>query len=143
VLGGARLPGGEDCTNEFLPLRQEAEKHGAMIKSASVNHAPPDETCKLFVAYGQSQLKMIKYIESHQAKCGIPPQIGDQLRAGRKNTEVIQKKVCDAAKQQHPKWLQITNRLRYFVRPDPISKVGSWSTWNDADLAMKHIFAAS
>jgi hypothetical protein len=88
-----------------------------MIKTASENHAPPDETCKLFVAYGQSELKMIKYIESHQAKCGIPRQVGDQLRAGRKNTEVIQKKVCDAARQQHPKWLQIANRLRLSGTP--------------------------
>jgi hypothetical protein len=95
-------PGGEDCMNGFLPLRQEAEKRGAMIKKASDSHVTPDEACKLFVAYGQSELKMIKYIESHQAKCGIPAQVGDQLKAGRKNTEVIQKKVCDAARQQRP-----------------------------------------
>jgi hypothetical protein len=92
-------PGGDECMNGFMPLRQEAEKRGAMIKTASDRHATPDEACKLFVAYGQSELKMIKYIESHQAKCGIPAQVGDQLKAGRKNTEVIQKKVCDAAKQ--------------------------------------------
>jgi hypothetical protein len=92
-------PGAEDCMNGFLPLRQEAEKRGAMIKKASDSRATPDQACKLFLAYGQSELKMIKYIESHQAKCGIPAQVGDQLKAGRKNTEVIQKKVCDAAKQ--------------------------------------------
>jgi hypothetical protein len=95
-------PGGEDCMNGFLPLRQEAERRGAMIKTASDRHATPDETCKLFVAYGQSELRMIKYIESRQANCGIPPEIGDRLRSGRKNTEVIQKKVCDAARQQRP-----------------------------------------
>ena len=83
----------------FLPLRQEAEKRGGLIRTASDRHATPDEACKLFVAYGQSELKMIKYIESHQAKCGIPAQVGDQLRQGHKNTEGIQKKVCDAAKQ--------------------------------------------
>jgi hypothetical protein len=95
-------PGAEDCMNGFLPLRQEAEKRGAMIKKASDSRATPDQACKLFLAYGQSELKMIKYIESHQAKCGIPPQVGDQLRAGRKNTEIIQKKVRDAARQQRP-----------------------------------------
>jgi hypothetical protein len=94
-------PAGEDCMYGFLPLREEAEKRGAMIKKAD-SHATPDQACKLFVAYGQSELKMIRYIESHQAKCGIPPQVGEQLRSGRKNTEVIQKKVCDAARQQRP-----------------------------------------
>jgi hypothetical protein len=37
---------------------------------------------------------MIKYIETNSAKCGIPPQIADQLRRGHKNTEKIQKQVC-------------------------------------------------
>ena len=38
---------------------------------------------------------MIKYVETHAAKCGIPPQISDQLKNGHKNTENMQKKVCD------------------------------------------------
>jgi hypothetical protein len=43
---------------------------------------------------------MIGYVEGHSAKCGIPPQIGQQLKAGHKNTEKMQKQVCNAA-QQH------------------------------------------
>ena len=42
---------------------------------------------------------MIKYVESHAAKCGIPPQIGDQLKNGHKNTETMQQKVCSVAEQ--------------------------------------------
>jgi len=37
---------------------------------------------------------MIKYVESHAAKCGIPTQISDQMKAGHKTTETMQKKVC-------------------------------------------------
>ncbi len=40
---------------------------------------------------------MIKYVEANAAKCGIPPQIPEQLKNGHKNTETMQKKVCDAA----------------------------------------------
>lgn len=107
VSGGFASPGGpqqagpsDQCMNGFLPLRQEAEKRGAMIKAASDRHAPPDEACKLLGNFAQSESKMIKYIESHQQKCGIPPQVGEQLKSGHKNTESMVKKVCAVAQQQ-------------------------------------------
>ncbi|WP_439359840.1 hypothetical protein [Bradyrhizobium sp. DASA03007] len=90
---------GEDCMKAFIPLREEAEKRGKLIKAASDRHAPPDEACKLIGNFSQAELKMIKYIESHAAKCGIPPQIGEQMKTGHKNTETMQKKVCTVAQQ--------------------------------------------
>jgi hypothetical protein len=93
--GGA----GDQCMKQFMPLREEAEKRGKLIKAASDRHAPPDEACKLISSFGQAEMKMIKYVEAHAADCGIPPQIGDQLRTGHKNTEALQSKVCAVAKQ--------------------------------------------
>jgi hypothetical protein len=93
-------PGGDDCMNGFLSLRQEAEQRGAMIRTASDRHAPPDEACKLIGNFAQSEIKMIKYVEAHAQKCGIPPEVGEQMKTGHKNTENMMKKVCDAAKQQ-------------------------------------------
>jgi hypothetical protein len=90
---------GDDCMKGFLPLREEAEKRGKMIKVASDRHAPPDEACKLIGNFGQSEIKMIKYVETHAAKCGIPTQIADQLKTGHKNTEKMQKQVCTVAEQ--------------------------------------------
>jgi hypothetical protein len=90
----------DECMKGFIPLRQEAEKRGKLIKAASDRHAPPDEACKLIGNFGQSEIKMIKYVESHAAKCGIPPQIADQLKTGHKNTETMQQKVCGVAQQQ-------------------------------------------
>ena len=84
----------------FLPLRQEAEKRGKLIKAASDRHAPADEACKLIGNFAQSETKMVKYVETHAAKCGIPPQISDQLRTGHKNTEAMQQKICAVAQQQ-------------------------------------------
>jgi hypothetical protein len=88
------------CMKGFVPLREEAEKRGKLIKAASDRHAPPDEACKLIGNFGQAELKMLKYVESHAAKCGIPPQIADQLKNGHKNTENMQQKVCAVAQQQ-------------------------------------------
>src|SRR4051812_3390258 len=90
-------PGGEDCMKQFLPLRTEAEKRGALIKAASDRRAPPDEACKLIKNFAQSELKMIKYIETNAQKCGIPPQVGDQMKKGHKNTEAMQNKICGVA----------------------------------------------
>ena len=93
--GGAQ----EACMKAFMPLREEAEKRGKLIKAAGERKAGPDEACKLIGSYGQAELKMIKYVETNSAKCGIPPQIAEQLKTGHKNTETMQKKVCEAAQQ--------------------------------------------
>jgi hypothetical protein len=77
-----------------------SEKRGKMIKAASERHATPEEACKLIGNFSQSEIKMIKYVETNSAKCGIPQQIADQLKGGHKNTEAMQKKVCNVAQQQ-------------------------------------------
>jgi len=89
----------EACMKGFMPLREEAEKRGKLIKAASDRKAPPDEACKLITSFGQAETKMIKYVETNASKCGIPPQISDQLKAGHKNTETMQQKVCGVAQQ--------------------------------------------
>jgi len=90
----------DKCMKEFLPLREDAEKRGKLIKAASDRHAPPEEACKLIGSFGQAELKMVKFVEANAAKCGIPPQVPEQLRSGHKNTEIMLKKVCDAAQNQ-------------------------------------------
>jgi hypothetical protein len=89
----------DDCMKAFLPLREEAEKRGKLIKAASDRHAPPSEACKLIGNFAAAEVKMVKYVESHISKCGIPPQILDQLKNGHKGTESMQQKVCAAAEQ--------------------------------------------
>ena len=89
----------DDCMKAFVPLREEAEKRGKLIKAASERRAPPDEACKLIGNFSQAEIKMIKYVEANAAKCGIPPQIADQLKNGHKNTEKMQNQVCAVAAQ--------------------------------------------
>jgi hypothetical protein len=89
----------DDCMKAFLPMREEAEKRGKLIKAASDRHASPAEACKLIGNYAQVEIKMLKYVETHLTKCGIPPQILDQIKNGHKGTESMQQKVCAAAEQ--------------------------------------------
>jgi hypothetical protein len=82
---------------EFLPLREEAEKRGHALKAASDKHQGPDVACKLIGNFIQAEVKMMKYIETNSARCGIPPQISEQLKKGHKSSEAMQEKICSAA----------------------------------------------
>jgi hypothetical protein len=93
----------DECMKKFVPLREEAEKRGKLIKAASERHAPPDEACKLIASFGQAEMNMIKFVQSNSARCGIPPQVTDQMKTGHKNTESMQKKVCAVAQQVQQK----------------------------------------
>jgi hypothetical protein len=94
--GGAQA---QACMNGFIPLREDAEKKGKLIKAAGDRHAGPDEACKLIKNYGAAEVKMIKYVETNSSKCGIPAQVADQLKAGHKNTEALEQRVCNVAQQ--------------------------------------------
>ena len=89
------------CMKGFIPLREEAEKRGKLIKAAGERKASPDEACKLIASFGAAEVKMIKYIEANASKCGIPAQVADQMKAGHKNTEAMQQKVCNVAQQMN------------------------------------------
>lgn len=97
---GGPPPGAEECMKEFMPLRKEAERRGKLIKAASDRHAPAAEACKLIGNFSQAEVKMIKYVHANQQKCGIPPQVTNQLKDGHKNTEKMLKQVCNVAQQQ-------------------------------------------
>jgi hypothetical protein len=89
----------EQCTNELAPLREDAEKRGRLVRTASNLHASPVEGCKLIADFSEAEMKMIEYVEAHAATCGIPAQISDQLKIGHQNTEALQKKICTVAQR--------------------------------------------
>ena len=89
----------DDCMKEFLPLRQEAEKRGQLLKAAGEKHSGPDVACKLMGNFIQAEVKMIKYVETNGARCQIPPQIAEQLKKGHVGNEAMKTKICAAADQ--------------------------------------------
>jgi hypothetical protein len=102
---GAPPPGAaggpsDACMKNFVPLREDAEKRGKLIKAASERHAQPDEACKLLEAFSKAEFKMMEYVKTNSTKCGIPPQIFDQMKKGHVGTEEMIKKVCGMAQAQ-------------------------------------------
>jgi hypothetical protein len=89
-----------DCMKNFLPLRQDAEKKAGLIKAAGARKAPPEEACKLIASFAAAEIKMISFIETNSRKCGIPPEIGKQMKDGHANTEKMRTTVCNVAQQR-------------------------------------------
>jgi hypothetical protein len=89
----------DDCMKEFMPLRQEAEKRGHMLKEASEKRQGAEVACKIINSFIEAEIKMIKYVETNSARCGIPGQIAEQLKKGHKGSEAMKEKICNAAAQ--------------------------------------------
>jgi hypothetical protein len=89
----------DQCMKEFLPLRQEAERRGQLLKAASDKHSGPEVACKLIGNFVQAEIKMMKYVETNGARCQIPQQISDQLKKGHAATEAMKGRICSAADQ--------------------------------------------
>jgi hypothetical protein len=96
--GGGGGPA-QECMKQFIPLREEAEKRGKMIKAASDRKAGPDVACGLIKNFAQAEAKMITYVEKNSERCRIPEQVTDQLKGGHKNTEALLTRVCTMAQQ--------------------------------------------
>src|SRR5262249_9688361 len=61
------------CMAEFTPLRIEAEKRGAAIKTAAQKKVPREQLCQLFRNFIEAETRVVKYLSERQAACGIPP----------------------------------------------------------------------
>ena len=94
---GGPPPGALECQNGFTSLKSEAEAKAKAIQAAGKRKASPQEACKLIGAFSQSELKMIKFVETNTVKCQIPPQAAEQMKKGHANTEQLLTKVCAAA----------------------------------------------
>ena len=85
------------CFNEFMPLRNEAEKRGNAIQAAAKRKAPPTEVCKLFRQFTEAEAKYVKYAETNGAWCGIPADAVKQMKANHAQSLKIRERVCAVA----------------------------------------------
>ena len=142
--GDGRAPGDvpfsappqSECTNEFLSLRQEAERRGHLIREASARQASAAEACKLLAEFGAAEVKMLKYLQARSAACGISSNVLDQLNIGHKHTVEAQTRVCSAATEKRMSEGTITTDFGdpafkdspglFKMTPGSPSKEGTW-----------------
>lgn len=82
------------CFNEFMPLRQEAEKRAGAIQAAMKKKAAREEVCALIKQFSAAEGKVVNFVTKNQQQCGVPPQAVAQMAANHKKTLASQQQVC-------------------------------------------------
>jgi hypothetical protein len=90
----AAPPGQPPCFNDFMPLRQDAEKRAGAIQAAAKRKAPREEICKLFKNFAEAEIKVVKFVSTNQQQCGIPPQAIEQMKTNHTKTVQTRDKIC-------------------------------------------------
>ena len=80
----------------FPSIREEMEKGAGAIKAAGARKATREEVCPLFKSYADKEGKLLKFLETNQRLCGVPPQAIVTVKANHTNTIRIRNTVCSA-----------------------------------------------
>jgi hypothetical protein len=89
-------PAGGNVCEQFVPIRAQAEKDGSAIKVAGDRKASREEICTLFTRFVASEAKMVKFLETHRAACGVPPDAIKHVKGQQAKSQQIRKQVCAA-----------------------------------------------
>ena len=96
VGAGAQAPQ-INCAEGFTTLRSAAETKGKAIQAAAKRKASPQELCPLFRAYAEAESKMVKFLETNQFACQVPPEAIKGSKASHAKTLQVRTQVCQAA----------------------------------------------
>ncbi len=97
-MGAGPTPAQLACMKSFTEFREETEKRGLAAKTAGERKQKPtrEEFCKLVTAYSDTEAKWLKYTAENLAKCGIPKEILEQIKAAHMHTAEAKTKICSA-----------------------------------------------
>ena len=106
------VPGSNSCSDDFAPLRKDAEEKGGLTREALERHAPRTEACGLIESYSRSEYRLIEFVEDRSARCQVEAQAVEKLKAGHERTKALRTEIC-------------ARRLRHLV-PGFIGAVGDF-----------------
>jgi hypothetical protein len=89
-------PGASSICEQFPNIRGQAEKDASAIKAASDRKATREEVCAAFNKFMASEGRMVKFLETNRATCGVPPDAIKQVKTQHARTVQIRKQVCSA-----------------------------------------------
>ncbi len=106
---GAMAPQGQNPCEAFLPIRAEAEKGAAAIRSAGERKAAREQVCGLFRTFAASEAKMVRFLEANQKTCNVPADAVKQAKAQHAQTLKIRTQVCSAGPAPGPRAPQLSD----------------------------------
>jgi hypothetical protein len=81
----------------FPSIREDVEKGAAGIRAAGERKAAREEVCPLFKSFAVKEAKLVKFLETNQRLCGVPPNVITQVKQNHAKTIQIRNTVCSAA----------------------------------------------
>jgi hypothetical protein len=81
----------------FPSIRDDVEKGAAGIRAAGERKASREEVCPLFKSFAVREAKLVKFLETNQKNCGVPPNVITQVKQNHAKTIQIRNTVCSAA----------------------------------------------
>ena len=84
---------------QFLPLRQEAERRAGVLQTGINKKKAPPELCQLFRSFSEAEGKVVKFAVTNQTGCGIPPDAVASMKKNHAKTNEVRDKVCNVAQQ--------------------------------------------
>jgi hypothetical protein len=81
----------------FPTIRDEVEKGAAGIRAAGERKASREEVCPLFKSFAVKEARLVKFLETNQRLCGVPPNVITQVKQNHAKTVQIRNTVCSAA----------------------------------------------
>ena len=87
---------GKPCQEVFTTLQKEREKRGLAIKEAQAKKPERAEFCNIIKTYAAAEGQLVKFMETNNVWCGIPPQAVTQIKTVFASTQKAQKTVCSS-----------------------------------------------
>jgi hypothetical protein len=84
---------------EFVPLTEVAKKRGEAIGAAQKHHPDRKEMCTLVSSFSAAEGAVVKFLETNQTWCGVPPEAVKSAKATHEKTLKFKEVVCAPAPQ--------------------------------------------
>jgi hypothetical protein len=99
-LQAAPAPAQSVCEN-FLPLRDDAQKKGAAIAAAEKRKVDRQELCKVVTTFSAAEEKAALFLEKNKSSCSVPDQAISSAKDMHAKTVKFRDMVCAPAPQPH------------------------------------------
>jgi hypothetical protein len=91
-------PPGSPCA-QFVPLTQVARTRGEALGAAQKRHSDRKEMCTLVSQFYVAEAAVVKFLETNQQWCGVPPEAIKSAKATHEKTLKFKEVVCAPAPQ--------------------------------------------
>src|ERR1700740_2186535 len=85
--------------DQFPPLNATARQKGEAIGAAQKHHPDRKEMCTLISQFSVAEAAVVKFLETNQSWCGVPPEAVKAAKAQHDKTLKFKEMVCAPAPQ--------------------------------------------